>query len=73
MRHFAIPGFAATLLKFRMVIDMPGLCHLITENIKESLPKKLSLLHVVPKWQRKDRSGGTLLPSPPIVGLPYKS
>ena len=32
MGNFAISGFAAAILEFRMVIDIPGLCHLIAQT-----------------------------------------
>ena len=32
MGIFAISGFAAAILEFRMVMDMPGLCHLIAQT-----------------------------------------
>ena len=34
MGNFAISGFAAAILEFRMVMDMPGLCHLMIQYIE---------------------------------------
>jgi hypothetical protein len=63
MDKFTISGFEAAILEFWMVMDMPGLCHLIAQTYLGKVTK--GFLFVVPKWQRKDRLGrGVILPSP---------
>ena len=71
MGNFAISGFTAAILEFRMVMDMPGLCHLIAQTYLGKVTEGFQSTPRGPEMAAKRSVLGVLLPPPPH--LPYES
>ena len=74
MRNFAISGFAAAILEFRMVMDMPGLCHLLAQTYLGKVTKAFQSIPCGSEMAAKRSVLGVLLPPPlTIWGLNHQS
>ena len=69
MGNLEISGFAAAILEFRMVMDMPGLCHLIAQTYLGKVSKGFQSTLRGSEMAAKRSVWRVLLPPP---HLPYE-
>jgi hypothetical protein len=66
MGRFAISGFSAAILESRVVMDMPGLRHLIAQTYLEKAIKGFQSTSSGFEMAAKRSASGVILPPPPV-------